>query len=408
MSTPATHESVAAEAHAFFAARAQRRERRGMLHGVGDDDVVGVGLTQPDAEAAEVARAQQWQRELFDAGLAWLDGPTRVRRARARATTTSSLSPASPRSTRCRPRRRYMVSHGIVAPTILAHGTEEQQQRVSCPGIWRGDVICCQLFSEPEAGSDLASLRTTAVRDGDDWIVTGQKVWSSFAHVAQLGEPRPHRTPESRKHRGLTVFLVDMQPPGIDVRPLRQMTGADALQRGLPRRCAGTGLPAARPGRRRLGHRDDHGRQRALRARPGPQRHHDRAGHPAVRPGALDRRHRRTRPSRTCWPSAGRASRCCTRPPRGCATPAGAAPGSVVKLMTTSDMEYYSDVGRPPPGVPDGRRHRRLGHVLVVAAAAQRAVHRIAGGSDEIQRNILAERVLGLPREERPVTEKSA
>jgi alkylation response protein AidB-like acyl-CoA dehydrogenase len=119
------------------------------------------------------------------------------------------------------------ISLGMIAPTLLRHGTEEQRQRW-LPGFYRGDIVSCQLFSEPGAGSDLASLSTRAIRDGDSWRISGQKVWTSGANIADVGELLC-RTADEPRHHNLTVFLVDMRAPGVDVRPLRQMTGGAAF-----------------------------------------------------------------------------------------------------------------------------------------------------------------------------------
>ncbi|WP_431312988.1 acyl-CoA dehydrogenase family protein [Streptomyces silvensis] len=161
----------------------------------------------------------------FDAGLAWVHYPEGLGGLGAprslQAVVDAELAAAGAPDN---DPRRIGIGLGMAAPTVLAFGTDEQKRRLLRP-LWIGEEVWCQLFSEPGAGSDLAALSTRAVRDGDDWIVDGQKVWTSSAHTARWGILIARTDPEVPKHRGITYFVCDMTAPGVEVRPLRQITG---------------------------------------------------------------------------------------------------------------------------------------------------------------------------------------
>jgi len=122
------------------------------------------------------------------------------------------------------PGEAFVIGLGMIAPTIRAVGTDAQKSRY-LRALLRGEEIWCQLFSEPGAGSDVASLSMLAVRDGDEWILNGQKVWTSGAQYSDFGEIICRTAPEAEKHRGITAFVVDMKAPGVTVKPLKQMNG---------------------------------------------------------------------------------------------------------------------------------------------------------------------------------------
>ncbi len=161
----------------------------------------------------------------FDAGLAWVHLPVGFggldlpRTAQERVDTKLAAAGAPVGGT-----VKNYIGMGMAAPTIAAFGTDEQKLRFLRP-LFTGEQIYCQLFSEPGAGSDLAAAATRAVRDGDDWIINGQKVWTSQAQHAQMAILVARTDPTVPKHFGLTYFLCDMTQPGVEVRPLRQITG---------------------------------------------------------------------------------------------------------------------------------------------------------------------------------------
>ena len=165
---------------------------------------------------------REWSRKLYEAGYAGLTWPREYGGGGAPYTHQAIVLEELARAEA--PQHVGVIGLGMAGPTIIAHGTEEQKARY-LSRILSAEEIWCQGFSEPGAGSDLASVRTQALRDGDRFVVNGQKVWSSFAHIADWCILVARSDPESQRHAGLTYLIVDMHAPGVDVRPLRQITG---------------------------------------------------------------------------------------------------------------------------------------------------------------------------------------
>ncbi|EJM24386.1 acyl-CoA dehydrogenase [Pseudomonas sp. GM21] len=188
------------------------------------DNVASVlGADSHQDAAAFTANARLWQRKKAQAGYAairWpraeggLDG-TPMQEVIFQEEESRYAVPTGPLVT---------IGTQMTIPTLRTHGTAEQIERFTRPTL-NGDLLWCQLFSEPSAGSDLANLRTRAVKDGDDWVINGQKVWTSWAHVADWGILLARTDSEATKHKGLTFFLVDMRSPGVDVRPIENISG---------------------------------------------------------------------------------------------------------------------------------------------------------------------------------------
>lgn len=210
------------EATEKLAGFAERRQKEATRWGVGDDRV-SVVAERSEGEAEELSALRRYRSYLAEHGLGWVEGP--------RAFGGRELSPAHAAVLRevesefDLPDDSYVrFSVSTLTPTLLAHGTEEQR-RSWLPLLRSAELIACQLYSEPGAGSDLAGLTTRAVRDGEGWRVSGQKVWSSGAHYSDVGLCIARTSPDKPKHSGLTTFLLDMDSPGVEIRPIRQLTG---------------------------------------------------------------------------------------------------------------------------------------------------------------------------------------
>jgi acyl-CoA dehydrogenase len=198
------------------------RGERTFVWGQGSDKVTLFDEKARDA-AGGAGQGQEWRATKFDGGFGWVSGPSGLRRrelSQAHERLWASLE------------GRYDVPNqsffgiglGMVAPTILAHATDTAKD-LYLRRLYRGEARGLPALLEPGAGSDLASLQTKAERDGDEWLITGQKVWTSGAQYSDIGEIICRTDPDLPKHKGLTGFIVDMRAPGVEIRPLRQMTG---------------------------------------------------------------------------------------------------------------------------------------------------------------------------------------
>jgi alkylation response protein AidB-like acyl-CoA dehydrogenase len=399
-----TSEQFRAEALAFLQANAAPHREVSLGWGEGSDRVELFPERTPEEEAAELAEAKTWRARVYDAGFGWISGPPeyggrglprdyeRIYQGLEGGFDVPSIAP-------------FGIGLGMVAPTILAHARDEVRRRYLA-GMYRGDVVACQLFSEPAAGSDLAGIQTRAVRDGDEWVISGQKVWTSGAQYSDIGEVITRTTSyaESR-HKGLTMFLVDMHAPGVEVRPLRQMTGGasfnevfftdvripDEMRLGdvdegwtvalttLMNERAAIGAGSVAPGLGVAGRIQELARQLGASADPRVRQqladvfiHGQVARYTSLRAMAKLR--------------------------------AGQLPGpelSTLKLSLTNNLQRLSRVMSSVLGprlVADtGEWGTYAWSEFVLGIPGMR----VAGGTDEIMRNIVGERVLGLPKEPR-------
>ena len=210
------------EALAFLESNAERRPvEKAFVWGEGSDNFYREKDRAQEAINAEEGKI--WRQKKFDAGFGWITGPE--------AYGGRQLPPAYDRlynqleaTFRVPDQSVFAISLGMVTPTILDHGSQTARD-LYVRNLWRGEMIASQLFSEPGAGSDLASLTTKAVKDGDEWVITGQKVWTTGAHYSDIGEIMTRTDWNLPKHKGLTAFIIDFKDPNVDVRPLKQMTG---------------------------------------------------------------------------------------------------------------------------------------------------------------------------------------
>ena len=194
--------------------------------GEGSDRIALFDEMDPEVERAIVDELRAWRRSLWAHDLGWIAGPTEYG-GRCLPSVYQQVFDRQARHYDVPGSAKLVISVGMIAPTILVHGSPASKRRYLA-ALHSGDLIACQLFSEPAAGSDLASIASRAERDGDGWRLNGQKVWTSGAQYSDIGEVLC-KTGGGERHRNLTAFIVDMSAPGVEVRPLRQMTGGAAF-----------------------------------------------------------------------------------------------------------------------------------------------------------------------------------
>jgi alkylation response protein AidB-like acyl-CoA dehydrogenase len=304
-------------------------------------------------------------------------------------------------------RMRNIVGLGLAAPTLHAHGDADQLKLLR--PLYSGEHVWCQLFSEPGAGSDLASLATSAEDAGDYYIVNGQKVWTSYGHVAQWGILLARTDPELPKHQGLTYFIVDMSTPGIEVRPLRQLTGESGFNEVFLTdvRVPKSGVLGARGAGWRIAMTTLMNERIALAGRPaamgeGPIAEAVATYDRAVRGATADAADRDR--LMQLWNGV-EAARLLGR--RASAGPLG----SIVKLQLAETVkavyEYCLDLEGPAALLVDDYTDHRPDVVTPLGGghpgkAYLRAIaNSIEGGTSEVLKGVLAERVLRLPAEPR-------
>lgn len=353
-----------------------------------------------------VARSRAWQAKKHAAGYVGITWP--------RAVGGQGLTPMhqiifnQEESRTHVPSGLFSIGLGMCIPTVFTHGSPEIAARY-VPKALKGEEVWCQLFSEPVAGSDLASIRTKAVKDGDEWVINGQKVWTSFAHKSDFGIVVCRTDFDAPKHKGLTMFIVDMRAPGVEVRGIRQMSGGSDFNEVFftdvrvkdTHRLGGEGdgwkvsLTTLMHERLAVGGKPRHapGYQTLMRVA---------AGIETDSGPAMERADVRQRIADTYIADEGirltqmRALSALSR---------GAIPGpeqsisKVVVAKTMQEMASFALDLSQAQGVqvePGSDLEKLQGSYMWSAGL------RIAGGTDEILRNIIAERVLGLPGDLRP------
>ena len=394
-------EDFASKARVFLEANAERKEvKKKFTWGEGTDNVSMFEERSRDAEMEVLRKAKEWQAKRFDNGFGWITGPTEYDGAGLSNAHERAYNQVE-REYRTAPLGVFQIGLGMVAPTILAHASDVAKEKY-IRAMWRADIVGCQLFSEPGAGSDLASVQAKAERDGDEWLITGQKVWTSGAQFSDIGEIICRTDPSLPKHKGLTGFIVDMRAPGVEIRPLRQMTGGasfnevffnevrvrDDHRLGEVNNGWNVALTTLMNERASIGSSDG-GENNMYTRLLAMIRHYELDKDPIVRDMLADL-YINTR-------VAGFTSQRATDKMR-----AGQLPGpemSIGKMALVDNQKRMNDLVAHVLGaklvVDTGEWGTYAWSQLLLGAPGMR----IAGGSDEVMRNIVGERVLGLPKD---------
>lgn len=367
------------------------------------DDRIAAVEELREGHTEQVDQVRRFQAALADAGLSWPSGPAEYGGLGLTHAHDAALEEAID-SLGLPSREALFVGLNIVAPALLRHASPELRD-VALPGLYRGDLVGCQLFSEPGAGSDLAGVSSKAVRDGDDWVITGQKVWTSMGHLADVGEALVRTDAAAPKHAGLTMFLIDMHAPGVTVRPIRQMTGGAAFNEVF--------LDEVRvPDSHRIGELGEGWRVAGTSL--GSERSTMSGAAGPVTPYVLERlatlvRRLRAEADPVLRPQIARTVAAVT----AMRAAGGLAPGSwshqlepvagsILKMLMAHAVDEIAELAQAVLGetafLDHGGRDSYAWSEFVLGVPA---LH-IAGGTDEIQYNVIAQRGLGLPRPPRP------
>ena len=347
--------------------------------------------------------AAEWQKKKYDAGWAMIHWPKEF--GGIGATPIERIIWAQEESKFNVPKGVYEIGLGMAGPVMMEYATEEQKERY-LPPMAEGKEIWCQLFSEPSAGSDVAGLRSKAVQDGENWVVNGQKVWTSGAHFSDFGILVVRHDPGLEKHKGLTFFFVDMKSPGIEVKPIKQLTGGSSFNEVyfndvvIPdsQRLGEIGdgwkvaITTLMNERLAVGDADGVDANEAFEL----AKKHDKDGEQLIDNNAV----RESIADWYCEASGLKNTKLRTMS----ALSRGDTPGpeaSITKIVSANKLQAIGNFGMDSSDMSGMLMDEKSDFIKFQMAWMGAAGLRIAGGTDEILKNIIAERVLGLPQEAR-------